>query len=265
LSWRLLSQCFMRSQMIVLLHKAINGLLLFSRIRRRRLGYSLLKASMHTFVPSILLRVAWGNAFRDNPQECPPYGKSRKTSQGPTGKRHPVICANSPRKPVFPEYLLKDITNLSHRRLDHCLAAQKIPTRTIQNRQRIYTLTIPCSKPPLEIRTPNVIRFTDMLKWLCVWRCTTTSFPFTAQPMPFQDLSHGALHRPVFFRFRSLQPRQKFLRSPEWVLVAQCYDGVLDLLRNLVRMIVRFPASLYQAGEALCPPSIEPFTTLATI
>src|SRR3989338_10899806 len=94
-------QRFMRSLVVKIIEINVKLLLLFFEIPGDRIQGIAFQSTVHAFMPTVLLRAAFGDPFGNDAEQDKPDHKSAKASDALTGKRSAVIKAYGPRQPVL--------------------------------------------------------------------------------------------------------------------------------------------------------------------
>src|SRR5215831_7860821 len=92
---------------------------------------------MHTFMPSVLLRMRRLDALVHDAQFYPPHRQPGEAADRTRGKRWAIIGADGPRQAVFAEGGVKDSLHARGVRFRHRLAAQQIARASVAEGQRI--------------------------------------------------------------------------------------------------------------------------------
>ena len=116
---------------------------------------------MHSLVTTVLLGIAWLNAFEPNAKSDPPDGESREPAGGECREWRPVVRADRPWQSVLAEGGLEHAFGASVQRASQGPAAQQVATEAVADRQRMTTLAAtPAAdrEATLEIGTPDGVR-----------------------------------------------------------------------------------------------------------
>src|SRR5262249_56096940 len=102
------AQGFVRALFVILAAKLVEAALLRAPVGSHRRHGFLLQRQMHTFMPSVLLRMRRLDALVHDAQFYPPHRQPGEAADRTRGKRWAIIGADGPRQAVFAEGGVKD-------------------------------------------------------------------------------------------------------------------------------------------------------------
>src|SRR5450755_2046307 len=155
--WTLHVDRLVRPLVIEFLDKRIKPLLLLEEIGFRGPGCLSLERSVHSLVPTVLLRASWTNTFELDTEPKPVRRQLRQSSQADRRKRHAVVRAHHRRQTIRAKYLLAGFARRLVANRSHPFAAKDEPADLIGDRQRIAVALITEAEVAFVVDAPNVV------------------------------------------------------------------------------------------------------------
>jgi len=259
-SWRLLTQRFMGSLLVVAGTKGLEGTLLPLPRGLGRTCCLRLQRPVEPLQPPVLFRMSRRlDTLWKDPQLDPPHSQGRQSAQANAGKGRTVVGADGPRETVLPEGSFKDRAHLRTSGLAQPVARQEIPGGGILHGKGVDPCPISSAEPALEVDTPEVIGLLRLDKGLAPRRCPAASLAPAHQPSPVQQVSGRTGGRPGNPWLPVLQPGHQLLGAPRWVLLPSRDQALHDRPLRLVGMPMRRPAQVSQTIPSPGLKAMDPF------
>src|SRR4051812_39751744 len=142
----------MRPHVIELASEGIEASLLRPQSRSSIARNPLFESAVHPLVDAVLLRTAWVDADRNDPQLDPPPRQLRQTTQGDAAaERRSAVGDHLSRQAMFTEDPLEGLPSRFHVRRAHRPGVEHVTAEGISHGQRIAERPIEQSKLTFEI------------------------------------------------------------------------------------------------------------------
>src|SRR6266851_912031 len=247
----------MRPLVIELVAEVIEALLLGSERGGRRLGGFCREGLVHAFMPPVLLGLARHDAHWRNAQLDPPHRQSAQAAGRQRGKRRTIIGEQYLRQAALAKEPLECAPAAFIVGRGRA-AAQQVTAEGVGHGQGITGRAIAGAEPALEVDAPDIIGRHN--RWHPARRRGGPPPPFTAlaKSLPLQQITDGALRRPVLCRRPRQQLGAQFLRPPARMLPPHGDDRLGLCLGDCPRHHLRRARALCQPGRALRPKAHQP-------
>src|SRR3990172_6871283 len=251
----LLAQGLVGSLLVVMPAEGVEGSLLGPQRGPSGARSLRLQRPVQPLQPPVLLGVAWGDPLRHDPQLYPPHRQGRQASQPRAGEGWPVVRADGPWEPIFPEGPLQHSLDCWSPGLLQAIAHQQVARGGVRHGQRVAPPSVSRPKPPLEVYRPDVVGSVSRGEGLAPRGCPLDTTPALNQARPLKDAARSARRRPAHLRMALLQPRDQLPRPPRGVRPLGTLHLPCHLQRRLVRVRVRGPAHV---AQPVPPQLLEP-------
>src|SRR5579863_3286427 len=211
---------------------------------------------MHTFVSTVLLRMAWLDALDGDAQAKPPNGQAAQVEQTVGGgKGHAVVGAHGLRQAAFLEKALKRGKSTLFLNRLHGFAEQEITAGMVGDGQRVAISLVAQHELALVVGAPQGIRSKPFGQRSPFRFCARTRLPGN-QAMTIHDRVDGAAgrHTDIVGQLAQ-QPFPEFASAPSGPLATHGNDHGFELGRELVGIAVRGSRAV---GQSLQPALFIP-------
>src|SRR2546429_3523794 len=239
------SQRLMAALPVIFLLKRIVLALLLLEIGLRR--HCILQGSMHPLVTAILGRFSRLDPLRLNSQLDPPFREVAEAAQCQRGERRSIVGADHLGQPRLPKDPLKPGLHFLVPGSLKRTAQKQIPREVVADRQRITAATVAHQKVALKICTPTLIGGATLAKGFVIRSDPAPPLAGLNQTRPLQDFAPSRIRRPLKFRPLPAQPVQNLFRPPLLASKLSLHNQRAQLLRSLIRMMVRRPSQFLKS------------------
>ena len=252
------AQRFVRADLVELLAKAVELLLLTSQAAGGRDGCFLLQRAVHPLVDPVLLRFPGFNQLGVDAQLDEPHRQLGEPCQGAGGEGRAIVGADAVGEPVglkeAPEVLDGPLEGDGRVSVD----AKNVAGGQIANRQREAVLSVLQSELALVVRGPDVVG--ALRNALGTPRVSAPiPAPGVNQSVSGQDPSRGGDHGEVGPGMALVHQVEELGRTPVGVRLAECDELLDDRWIGLPRAAMGATGLLVEAFLAVPLEAVDPF------
>jgi len=180
---------------VVLPAEVIELPLLPSTVGCWRAGGLRLHGPVHSFMRSVLLRAAGGDALVNDAELDPPDVELAETVNAGRGKGYAVVATDGVGQATLAKQALEGGAGPNGLHVGQAIAAQKITAEVVHDRQRVAVPPVAGAELPFEVDGPDLVRRFGTKSsgpWV---QPSLSASSVLYQPMTFEDVEDGASAR----------------------------------------------------------------------
>ena len=220
-SGSLLVESFVGALFVELSAEAIEALLLPAERSGWRPRGLLFEGSVHTLVPTVLLRVTGLDELVMNAKPDPPDREPAEPSNGQRREGNTVVREYALRETILPEEPLEYRLRALMRRRAKRLAAEEVARASIASRQWVAILAVACLEFALVVDTPRVVGSVHRRGRLASVAGVLLTSPLLDQSMAREKIADRGSRWPDHRGMSLPQYGQELLRTPVGMPAAQ--------------------------------------------